>query len=129
MSASVLIHGKIHRDPESKMSGKGNAYALATVRDSQGDDTTWWRVFAFGTEARDELLSLRAGDGVAVSGAFKAELYAGSGTARVSLSVTADRVISAKRQKRDRASEVRGARKASGSADRPGPWFSDEVPF
>ena len=129
MSATVLLHGKIHRDPESKTSGKGNAYALATVRDGQGDDTTWWRVFAFSTEARDELLSLRAADSVAVSGTLKAEVYAGSGTPRVSLSVTADRVITAKKPKRERTNEARGARKTSGGAGGPAPSLQDEVPF
>ena len=129
MSATVLLHGRLRGDPASKTSTKGNPYALATVRDGQGDDATWWRVFAFGTEARDELLSLHAGDGVAVSGTLKAEVYAGGSTPRVSLSVTADRVISAKRQKRERATEARGARKATGRSDQGAPSFQDEVLF
>ena len=129
MSATVLLHGKLSRDPESKTSGKGNAYALATVRDGQGDDATWWRVFAFSTEAREELLALRAGDSIAVSGSFKAEIYAGGSEPRVSLTVTADRLISAKRQKRDRAADKRDASKAVARAAPKARPFEDEVPF
>ena len=129
MSATVLVQGKLFREPESKTSGKGNSYAMATIRVGQGDDATWWRVFAFSSEARDELLTLHNGDAVAVSGSLKAELYDGSGKPRVSLSVTADRLISGKRKKREAAAETRATKKVErteGAQDYP---FDDRIPF
>ena len=107
MTATVLVSGKLARDPEQKTSRNGNPFATATIRDGFGDDALWWRVFAFSDEAREELMSLQAGDGVAVSGSFKAEVYAGAGEPRVSLSVTADRLISAHQRKKERAADKR----------------------
>lgn len=130
MSATILVHGKLFRDPERKVSSKGNAYAMATIRDvAQGADATWWRVFAFSDDARDELLGLRDGDGVAVSGTLRAEIYAGSGTPRVSLTITADRIISAKLVKREKAATVRAEKKAATRAEPSVNVFNDSVPF
>jgi single-stranded DNA-binding protein len=107
MSAVVLLSGKIVREPERKVSKLGKPYASATVRDGYGDDATWWRVFAFSESAAEELLGLRDGDAVAASGSFKAELYNGRDGARISLSMVADRLISARKLKRQRDKERR----------------------
>ena len=132
MTATVLVSGKLFKDPEAKTSRGGNRYAMATLRDGQGDDVVWWKVFAFADDARDELLELRAGDGVSVSGSFKAEVYAGTGTPRVSLSVIADRLISAKRRKRERDRKPSPRERAEVTSGRP--WqperpFDVTVPF
>ena len=145
MTTTALVSGKLFRDPERKVSRGDKLYVLATVRDGQGDDATWWKVLAFGTEACDELLGLKAGDAVAMSGTLKAEVYTPSGgEPRVSLSVLADRVISAHRQKKEKAAEARTERKAERNTRRTGrPTngqdgllehaaarpFNDEIPF
>jgi single-stranded DNA-binding protein len=128
MSATVLISGKLWRDPERKLTKAGKPYAIATIRDGQGDEATWWRLFAFSEASCAELLGLHDGDAVAASGNFKAEVYDGRDGARISLTVLADRVISATRQKRDKA-RIRQTDRRSTAIDandsqRP---FDDEV--
>ena len=129
MTVTVLISGKLFRDPETKTSSRGKPYTTATIRVGQGDDVAWWRVLAFLKEAGDELLSLRGGDGVAVSGTFKAEVYVGSGDPRVNLTVIADRVISAKAQKREKAAVARAGKKAASRVDPGANQLSDAVPW
>ena len=128
MSATVLISGKLWRDPERKLTKAGKPYVTATIRDGQGDDATWWRLLAFSEASCAELLCLHDGDGVAASGAFKAELYDGRDGVRISLTVLADRVISARRQKREkdkiRQAERRSITTDAGESRRP---FDDEV--
>jgi single-stranded DNA-binding protein len=129
MSAFALISGKLFRDPERKTSKAGKPYAMATIKDGQGEAANWWRVFAFGDEAADELLGLRSGDAVAVSGSFKADIYDKGGTSRISLSVVADRIISAKKQKREQAADRRAKPQSipinRADAQRP---LNDELP-
>jgi single-stranded DNA-binding protein len=129
MSATLLIHGKLYRDPERKVTKVGKAYASATIRDHQGEGATCWRVPAFGGQAAEDILALRAGDGVAATGAFKAEAYDRDGSARVSLTLFADWVSSARWQKRerphDRLVEQRQSTVINGiAAQRP---FGDEI--
>ena len=100
----------------------------ATIRDGQGDDATWWRLFAFSEAGCAELLGLHDGDGVAASGTFKAELYDARDGARISLTVLADRVISARRQKRERAQEHRAEQRSRPIDNAEAtPPFDDEV--
>jgi single-stranded DNA-binding protein len=125
MSATVLISGRLCRDPENKMSGAGKAYVTVTVRVSNGDDVTWWKILAFGETAAEELLTLRNGDAVSVSGDFKAEVYDGRSGPKVGFTIFADRAISAKRQKRERRAEPKPA-PAEAQASQP---FDDEIPL
>ena len=131
MSATVLISGKLFRDPEAKTSRANKPYAFATVKIGQGDDAQWWRVMAFGDADREELLALRNGDAVSVSGTLKVELYTpNGGEPRVSLSVLADRLISARRAKREKTADARAERQAEPRrlvpADR---HYDDGAPF
>ena len=130
MSATVLVSGKLFRDPQSKTSGSGKVYCTATIKVGQGDDAQWWRLVTFSDSAIEELLALRDGDGIAASGSFKAEVYEAREGMRVSLSILADRVISAKRQKRERDKE-RLAEQRQGPIDSVGAQrpFDDEVPL
>ena len=99
MSAFALVTGKLKRAPEARMSSKtGKTFATATVRDGEA----WWSIVAFG-EVADELLRLEAGDAIAVSGLFTAEVYVKDGAApRISLHITADRIASSALSKRRR---------------------------
>lgn len=101
MSATALISGKLQRDPERKMSKAGKPFSTATLREGDGDAVTWWTVLAFAEDAIEELSRLKAGDGMAATGPFKAETYEKNGEKRVSFTLFADRVISAKKQKRE----------------------------
>ena len=108
------------RDAEVKTSKSNSTYVLATLRVGQGSELVWWRVMAFGDEAREALLALGSGDSVAVSGALRAEIYKPvSGDPKLSLSVLADRVISAKPLKRGKAAARRSKTQVAPQADDP----------
>jgi single-stranded DNA-binding protein len=128
VSATVLVSGRLWREPERKTSRDGKSYASATIRDGHGDDAQWWKLLTFSETATEELLSLHDGDGVAASGSFKAEIYDRGGGARISLTIFADRLISARRQKREKAQERKaGPQPIDGvEAQRP---FDDEIPL
>jgi single-stranded DNA-binding protein len=129
MTARALISGRIWRDPERKVSGAGKRFANATLRVGNGDDTTWWKLLAFNETAIEELLSLKDGDAVSATGEFKVELYDKGGSTRIGFTIFADRVLSAKRQKREKAQERRTEphqSPISAEAQRP---FVDEVPL
>jgi hypothetical protein len=97
----------VWRDPEHKVSSTGKAYATATVRVGSGHDATWWKLLAFCETTKQELHSLRDGDAVSATGEFKAEIYNKGTGPKIALTLFADRVISARRAKRERASERR----------------------
>jgi hypothetical protein len=107
MTATVLVSGKLFRDPERKVSGAGKRYASATIKDVSGDDVIWWKLLAFDESPIDELLSLRDGDGIAASGSFRTEVYDRGAGPKVGFTLFADRLISAKRQKREGDKERR----------------------
>lgn len=121
MSATILVSGKLVRDPTQKTSKAGKPFVSALLKEGDGEATTWWSILTFSETAIDEMLTLKAGDGMAASGSFKAELYERNGTQRISFTIFADRVISAKRQKRERP-----ARQNPGPQAAP---FDDEIPL
>jgi hypothetical protein len=100
MTASALISGRIFRDPERKVSKAGKPFAVAKLREGAGDAAVWWSVVAFADEVREELLGLRDGDAVAVSGPFTVTTYERGGEIRLSHSLTVDRLITARRVKK-----------------------------
>jgi hypothetical protein len=103
MSATVLVSGKLWRDPERKTTKTGRPYTSAALRDGQGDDAVWWKLLAFNEAAAEEPLRLRDGDGLAASGSFKAEIYDRGSGPRIGFTVFVDHLISAKRKKREKA--------------------------
>ena len=113
MSATVLISGKIQRDPERKVSKGGKPFVTATLREGDGEAVSWWNVLAFADNAIEELSRLKAGDALAASGSFKAELYEKNGAQRISYTVFADRIISARRQKREPSRQAAGPKDQS----------------
>jgi hypothetical protein len=127
MSATVLVSGELFRDPERKLSGAGKVYASATIKDVSGDDVIWWKLLTFSELAVDELLSLRDGDGIAASGSFRTEVYDRGAGPKVGFTLFADRLISAKRQKRERDKERREATKP-GSTQRPLDDLNNSLP-
>lgn len=92
MTALGLIAGKIWRAPEGRTAKNGKPFATAVMREGTGDAVTWWSVVAFAENAV-ELLQLKAGDVLSVSGPFTAELYAKDGAPpRISHRIVADRI-------------------------------------
>jgi single-stranded DNA-binding protein len=103
MSATALISGKLFRTPEHRTSKTGKPFVTATIREGNGDAVTWWKVLCFSESGCEELKRLDDGDSVAVSGDFKVETFDKGGEIRLSHTIFADRVISARKQKREAA--------------------------
>jgi len=99
MSTVVLVQGTLFRAPERKASKAGNMFAVATLKERDGQDTRWWKVFAFSNHVQEELLRLSDGDALTVQGSLRAEAYDNGDGVRVSLSVTADHILAIKQPK------------------------------
>lgn len=93
MTAFALVAGKLWKSPEGRTSSKtGKAFATAVLREGAGDAATWWNVVAF-ADIAGELLKLKDGDVVSVSGPFTVELYAkNGGQPRINHRIVADRI-------------------------------------
>jgi hypothetical protein len=124
MTARALISGRIWRDPERKVSSAGKPFVSASVRVGNGDAAVWWKVLAFNEAAIEELLALRDGDAISASGEFRAEIFDGRDGPRVGFTLFADRVISAKRPKRERPQESKAEPATATQAAQP---FDDGV--
>ena len=120
MTTQALITGTLYRTPERKTSRNDRPFVQATVRCKDGDASTFWRIFAFSETAQEELLKLRDGDALAVSGSMRAELWAPEGKEpRVSLTLTADQVLALRQPARKREKQDADApRKPIPAADR-----------
>lgn len=131
MSARTIVDGVLFR-AETKIGKSGKPYAIATVREKTGGESRWWRVFIFGDEMRDEVSRLSAGEPIAVAGEFGADIWAPEGReARVSLTLTADGILSAHKPraapKAERADPPTAASRATPA--RGGALVDDDIPF
>ena len=97
MSAVALISGTLFKAAEQRTSKNGNEFVTATLKSKEGDGASFWRLTAFNTDARAELMRLNAGDAVSVQGLMRAELYKPEGgEPRVSLSLVVDQALAAR---------------------------------
>jgi hypothetical protein len=136
MSARANVAGVLFRAPAKKTSKAGKPYVIATIREGASDTTRWWRCFAFSDSFVDEIAD---GEAIAVSGELGAELYTPEGGgSRVSWSIKADAVLTARRPKKEpkerrtkTAPAQRGSLTAAASRAAPdmGGDLDDEVPF
>jgi hypothetical protein len=111
MTSRVLIDAVLDRPPVRLTSKAGKRYLRASARDGKGPDAKWWTVFVFGETAIEALEALTVGEAFAASGPFEANIWATEGREpRVSLSTSADAILSARKPKptkRKAASAVR----------------------
>jgi hypothetical protein len=132
MSASVLIHGVLFKDPERRTSRAGKEFITAKVRDDNGDAVLWWRLICFSESAGAELLALRDGDTVGASGRLEAEAYDRGAGPKISLTCIVDRLITAKKGVKPKAKSERRQAFTAADAARPiedgfndPPWRED----
>lgn len=133
MTARILLPGVLHKAPVRKTAKTGRPYVLATLREVNGDAMRWWKLFVFHESAIEEIERLGEGDVIAASGIFEATIWTPEGKQpRVSLSLTADAILSAKakpKPKNERAAaDDRGSARASATWLRGG-TLDDEIPF
>jgi hypothetical protein len=100
MTASALISGRIYRDPERKVSKAGKPFVVAKLREGAGDAAVWWSIIAFADEVREDLLGLKDGDAAAVNGPFTVTTFERHGEIRLSHSIVAERLITARHSKK-----------------------------
>lgn len=86
----ALITGRLNRDPETKISSKGNRYLMLLIRQ---DDETTVRCSLFGTQI-DEFSKMRKGDPISVVGQLQASVWERSEGSVVSYSAIAYRAVS-----------------------------------
>jgi single-stranded DNA-binding protein len=103
---SALVKGALHKAPEQRTSKNGNPFTMATVRVRNGNETEFWRIFAFSDQARGELDRLGDGDVVAIQGPFEAKIYDAERGPRVSLSITADHVLALRQPTKERTKKL-----------------------
>lgn len=106
---SVLLAGRLIRDPATRSDRNGKPYTTALisvpveVRAENEADRALVSVIAFG-DAQAALAGLRAGDDVSVAGSAKLTTWTKEGSEHAGLSVTASRVMTAyQRRKTQRA--------------------------
>ena len=131
MTASVLVSGKLFRDPERKMSKSLRPFVSATVKDGDGDGVIFWKLLVFSEIISETLMALHAGDAVAVAGSFKVELYEKGGVQRLGYTLFVDGVLAARQPRRERRPR-RQAEQVEAAGPVPPPIMTapdDEIPF
>tara|TARA_R110002167_G_scaffold105630_1_gene271572 strand:+ start:764 stop:1168 length:405 start_codon:yes stop_codon:yes gene_type:complete len=96
MPATIILTGRLVRDPETRTTGRGTTVVNLTVPvdSGYGDNktTTWWKVALFGKRAETAAQHLAKGRWVTVTGTPAVETYAKrDGTQGHSAVVNADR--------------------------------------
>jgi len=102
---SLLASGTLVRDPESRQSKAGKAFATALLRvPTEGEDAALVSVIAFSTSACTALLAHAKGDSVAVTGRGKLTSWIGQdGAEKHGINVVAESVLSAYQVEKRRA--------------------------
>ncbi|WP_250464228.1 single-stranded DNA-binding protein [Caballeronia sp. GAFFF2] len=120
----ALVGGKLYKQAEARRSQNGNTYVLAKVRAADGDgESMFISVIAFDQQAQDALLALADGDSVSLAGPLKIGTYTGRDGTKASVSMTAQRVLTAYHVSRKR----RALEAAGGAAEAFSEGFDDPI--
>jgi len=89
---SIIITGRLGRDPEAKESSEGNLWATVSVAEGGGDEPTWFEVKCFGKTA--EVLNDYGAKGrkVAIQGRMVKESWEKDGEKRSAWKLIANRI-------------------------------------
>ena len=90
----ALITGKLHGAPQQRISKTGRAFVTAKLRVPTGESATFCNVVAFDQGTQDALMTLTAGEAVALAGELRVSTWTDkSGTAHPSLDLVASRSL------------------------------------
>jgi hypothetical protein len=129
MTTRAPIAGTLYRAPERRTSKTGKPFVSAVIREGDGDAATWWKILCFNEAVADELIRLADGEGVAVSGSFKVETFEKNGEQRLSYTLFADAVLSARRPSRDRRAKAKPAQETPAAPTLALSGPDDDIPF
>jgi single-stranded DNA-binding protein len=91
--ASVLVLGRILKDPKEGAKN-GKEYVTFAVIESFGDASVYWSAVSYNQEIMGQLMRMRSGDSISVTGTLKTSLYEKDNEpVRVSHSVLVDRFV------------------------------------
>jgi single-stranded DNA-binding protein len=95
MTLHALASGSLWEAPERRQSKNGNSFVLASLKVKVGaEETRTVKVLAFSESVQDELMQLRHGDALSVTGSFKAEIYTPENRGpRLNLTIFAESVL------------------------------------
>jgi hypothetical protein len=133
-----MILGKLHGGPVTRPTKSAGYVTFFKLKD--GSEPQFWSVATFSDVAREELAGLAEGAAPSAAGQLHVETYDWKGETRVSLKLTADRVLALKPTRKVRPNTAEKPGQAGrGAADRaPSAWedraysgrpFDDDVPF
>ena len=126
---SVLISGKLVREPQTRTGKNGKPFATALIAVpveavSEGDeDRVLVSVIAFGPAA-EALAALAKGDDVSCAGSGRLSHWTKDGVERHGLAVTAHRVLSAYARRKTQKAQDNGREPAATA----GPGFDESYP-
>lgn len=133
MSTSALVSGTIYRAAERRTAKSGRDFTVATIKASEGQTSTFWRVTAFSESAGEELARLSEGEAVSVQGRLDIGTYDKDGETRISFQVIAEHVLALRQPPKERkpkpappADTRTREERCRGVAD---PRFNDDPPF
>ncbi|WP_407659908.1 single-stranded DNA-binding protein [Methylocystis suflitae] len=99
----ALASGTIFRPVEIRTAKSGRLFASTTLKCRDGDSMTWVKVLAFSDHTIEAFQRLGDGDGVAVQGVLRSEVYTSrDGETRVALTIIADQVCPPRARPRQR---------------------------
>jgi Single-strand binding protein family len=93
MSVSCLLHGRVLGEIQTRPTKTGAHVTFFKMNVTNGNATEFWSISTFSDTVREELSGLIDGDAISVVGALSAELFEWKGEKRISLKITADRVL------------------------------------
>ena len=89
-----LVSGRLHGVPQQRTAKTGRTFTTAKLRVPTGEDSTFCNVIAFDQGTQDALMTLGAGEAVALAGELKVSTWTDkSGTTRPSLDLVASKAL------------------------------------
>ena len=89
-----LVSGRLHGVPQQRTAKTGRTFTTAKLRVPTGEDSMFCNVIAFDQGTQDALMTLTAGESVALAGELRVSTWTDkSGTAHPSLDLVASRSL------------------------------------
>ncbi|WP_298427581.1 hypothetical protein [Rhodoblastus sp.] len=131
MTIYSLVTGVVHRAPREDTSKAGKPYVAGDLKLNEGLTPIFVRLVAFSEPQRAELLQLREGGAVSVSGRLDSKIFSPNhGEPRVSHTLFVESVLSLKKSSRPKvAPAATEPPKSAGPEERPPDFHDDALPF